>query len=79
MTSTTNAKTSQLLSCDEMRDFWVSWESGTLELGKGSRYTWNLLSTRGVVEHDINAVSFCTGNGTSGDWQMYWDDHGRHL
>ena len=61
----------QVLSCDEMREFWVSWSNGDITLGQGGNVGQDqLLSWNDVNPYDINAVSLTTRKYITAEWEF---------
>ncbi|CAH1798336.1 unnamed protein product [Owenia fusiformis] len=60
-----------VVSCSEMRPFWVSWENGLIKVGKGHIYNTNtFLSWQDPTPYDVKAINFMTGWGASGTWNL---------
>ena len=63
--------TPEVLSCEQTRAFWVSFDGGRIRVGSGAEVYrqqmvhWNDPS---ASPHDVTAVSVSTGWGTSGEW-----------
>ena len=57
-TETKSFSTPDILSCTEMRQFWLKWEAGTIELGTGEVVgSSSLFSWRDLSPYDVNAIS----------------------
>ena len=66
--------TPNILDCNELRSFWISWNSGFVQVGQG------MVVGRGVLlgwqdEEDIprpiNWISVSTGFGSTGEWELF--------
>ena len=64
--------TPNILSCDEMRQFWVSYEMGLLQLGTGDVYTHDLLSWYSQGMSPLQRISIATDN-KKGLWEVAQD------
>ena len=64
--------TPSILTCDESRPFWISWDYKGVYAGKGNIPPNDMImsynNTGGI--HTINAISLSTGWGATGDWQI---------
>jgi len=72
-TNTTGVEvnTPALLSCEEMRTFWIQWQlDGLIVVGQGSLNTSELMRYRDPSPHPILAVSISTGEGSIGKWRF---------
>jgi len=65
--------TQQLLSCNDYRQFWISWDNGMVSVGIG----WNIgvqIFMEWLIEDQfiipINFVSLSTGWDSDGDWMV---------
>ena len=64
-------KSAGLLHCDEFRSFWILWEAGRIEVGKGGDVgVGSLLRWRDPAPRPIHGVSVSTVIGVAGDWQF---------
>ena len=68
----TVAWTSDILSCDEFRTFWFMWVDGIgLDVGRGSTVgSERFMRFVDLKGKDINAVSFSTGSGSTGQFRI---------
>ena len=62
--------TPSILSCKELRKFWVSWEDNTIQVGSGDLYQHSFIAWTDPLFHPVGAVSFSTGYGAVGEWQI---------
>lgn len=64
-------ETPGILSENEMRTFWVSWQNGTVEFGRGADdQTKPITSWQDPEPKDIVQAYFDTGNGHVGRWEF---------
>ena len=61
-----------ILSCTEMKYFWISWFGGLLEVGQGSEIgKGSLLSWQDPgTPKNIHSLSLATGFGATGKWEF---------
>ena len=65
------AETEGILNIDEDRPFWVSWEGGYIEVGKGPvRGRDRILAYQDPEPRTVHHVTFGTGWGTTGHWEV---------
>ncbi|CAH1794507.1 unnamed protein product [Owenia fusiformis] len=65
------ALTRDILSCDELRSFWISWYDKSIEIGSGNVYGMNrIIYYPDPNFHDVNAISYATGWGSSAEWRL---------
>jgi hypothetical protein len=64
-----------LLNCNELQQFWISWNLQTMLLlvGRGNVGNEELLQYSDTQLQPIHAVSVSTANGISGEWQFSRD------
>jgi len=58
-----------ITSCTELRTFWVGWENGVIEVGRGGELGQDRLMT--VTDNDfpgVNYLAISTGWGSEGVW-----------
>ena len=67
-----DADTPYILSCNEMRQFWVSYEMGLLQLGTGEVYTNDFLSWKLEGMSPLQRISIATDN-KIGLWEVAQD------
>jgi Farnesoic acid 0-methyl transferase len=73
-TTAVEASTPNILSCDELRQFWIRWQSdGKIAVGQNVINTAEFLSYVDPAPHKINGISVSTGAGSSGEWQFVAD------
>jgi Farnesoic acid 0-methyl transferase len=60
-----------VVNCDEARQFWISWKTGILRIGRGMLDGEELLSYVDTMVRPILAVSVASGS--SGEWQFTRD------
>ena len=65
-------ETIDILSCDEMRTFWVSWDNGRIAFGKGADGQRDIVIAWDDPEpkSDIVQAYFDTGNDNEGHWEF---------
>ena len=60
-----------LLACKELRPFWVSWELGTIKVGRGLKPpNGEFLSWKDPKPFDIHALSGFSGYGATAEWRL---------
>ena len=65
------ASTPNILNCNEMRFFWLSWDSGQLEVGKGMVYPeGRFIGWLDSLPHPVTTISLSTGFGASANWRF---------
>ena len=70
-TTVATVDTINILSCDVFNDFWVEWYSAGIVVGKGtSLSSLEFMRYDDQNIHKINALSFSTGAGSAGEWQV---------
>jgi len=67
----TDVSTPDILHCDEMRSFWISWEYGLIMVGKGSKVGKNeVMHWLDPAPYSVHAISVSTGYESSGLWEF---------
>jgi Farnesoic acid 0-methyl transferase len=67
------ANTPDVISCSELRWFWIGWLDGFLRVGKGQRYGANpLIELFEPMPHAVNYITVGT-NGADGNWEFEGD------
>ncbi|ELU12989.1 hypothetical protein CAPTEDRAFT_114549 [Capitella teleta] len=65
------ASTPDVLSCDELRLFWVSWQEGRIRAGQGNSLDHNILVEWVDPEPmGVGIISVTTGWGSTGEWEF---------
>jgi len=65
----------QILHCSEIRYFWITWQFGIIEVGKGQAFGWDrIMAYRPLQLYNVEAVGYSTGYGYDGVWTMIADD-----
>ena len=64
------AETPNILDCDTLREFWISWDGGILRVGRGKEYDDELLSVS-YSWLNISAIALTTGNDVYGRWVFF--------
>ena len=60
-----------ILSCEEMRPFWVSWGGGLIKAGRGHLVDEDeIMSWQDSEPMTPATMSFTTGWGANGDWEF---------
>lgn len=69
--SVVDAVTDQVLSCDEMRHFWVTWHQGNLTVGRGNTLGSDVIMAYTDLElpYIVSAAAFSTPE-TAGEWRI---------
>ena len=63
-----------IVSCEEFRAFWVSWEKGSIQVGSGTQFTHVLAAWDDPNPlTDTKYVAFGSYEGASVDWQVMHD------
>ena len=63
-----------LVSCDELRTFWVSWENGNVQAGSGGiPFSHTYLGWQDPNPLNVEYLAFSTGWGSEGDFQIRHD------
>ena len=64
--------TPDVLSCAIFRAFWVTWQDGYIQVGRGTVTGANVFMEWEDTEYSVTveAVSLSTGWGASGEWQL---------
>lgn len=63
------AETSDILSGDEFRGFWIRWSDNTLTVGREGFHE-PMLSYTDSDPINVGFIGFCTGWGACGEWQL---------
>ena len=67
-----------VLSCNEVRDFWISWSNGIVKVGEGRNVGENsLLSYDDLTFYPVKAFTF-KSPGANGTWE-FPEYEGKHL
>ncbi|ELU10678.1 hypothetical protein CAPTEDRAFT_63764, partial [Capitella teleta] len=60
-----------ILSCDEYREFWISWEHDMIEVGTGTDTGRDMfMNYAGTSLFPIHGLAVSTGWGAEGDWEL---------
>jgi len=68
-----SADTENILHCNEMRSFWVSWAYGYFRVGWGSTLGVGIIlnvEKTGDINHDVTAIGLYTEIGIAGVWEI---------
>ena len=64
-----------ILSCDEYREFWVSWDQGTIAFGTGlGPGSYTVASWTDPHYYVVNSIGVTTGDSDYGYWRYYVND-----
>lgn len=63
--------TPNILDCDEIRQFWVWWDGGTIRVGDGFEVGYSpFMSFVDENPYEVNYVTLSTGWDASGEWRI---------
>ncbi len=65
----TEVETWNILSCDDLRHFWISWEHDMLEMGSGDMYDRSFMVWPLPINTDMQVVSVATSD-VYGEWEL---------
>ncbi|XP_063447519.1 C3 and PZP-like alpha-2-macroglobulin domain-containing protein 8 [Mytilus trossulus] len=69
---TEQSDTQNVLSCNENRPFWISWEAGSIMVGSGNRVGENVLvSLTDPDPFTVKVLGIMTGSKVIGEWKVY--------
>lgn len=67
-----SADTPYILSCEQYRKFWISWENGQIRLGHGLPYD-QVIVTSDYVQ-PVSVVALSTDVSVTGDWRFLHEE-----
>ena len=70
--------TPEILSCDRLREFYLSWKDGLITVSTGAEFTHVFLSWKDPAPFQVNYMSVSTGWGATGEWQIP-HSHGEYM
>src|ERR1043165_4341920 len=63
--------TPQILSCTERRYFWVTWQKGAIEVGRGEIIGRDkFMDYQPLQMYPVNAIGYSTGYDYNGTWYI---------
>lgn len=65
-----SVETPGILDCHSYRDFYISWNDGTIEVGSGHSSSHALLTWHDSNPHEIRDFAMATGPAGSGTWKF---------
>lgn len=67
-----------VLNCHNLHNFWIYWDSGVVQVGKGSVVlSESLVRMTRATNHVLNALSFKTATGITGSWEIFTTEYGK--
>ena|SRR6218665_1442847 len=70
--SSFETSTPNLLHCDDMRAFWVSWDNEYFKVGRGLMVDEQIImNLQDPNRHTFNAIALSSSWGSSAVWQVY--------
>lgn len=65
-----SSETPGILSCDRMREFYISWEDGIVSLSSDKDLAHSLVAWHDDNPHSVHFLSVSTGWGATGEWEI---------
>ena len=70
----TNASTLGILSCEQYRQFWITWGSNNFQLGQGNLYDNKIIDFDDNSPYYVTGIGLGTSDGNEANWEFEQKD-----